>query len=274
MLMKKSNHKYLARIKDTLVYNTNFIIILSFFTLFSISLFIIWYLLKYISENTILIELGNAVDEISKEEITSKYFFVRLFFNVIFVLISILTFVLYGGCKHLVTRKLFGELTNYKEFFKGIKNNFKYNLFAGLVCALFYNAFDLLSMMNISQEWSLIILFIFMLMVFPSIMLFLEEGEVYHGKVMKALKNSVILLLVEWYKTIPLYLFFSVFFAVVFIFNYTIWSYVWFAFLFIYGFGLLEILECNYSLYLFDKYVNKINYPDIYQKGLQFSEQE
>lgn len=265
--MKKSRH-YLNRIKDIFSYNTNFVVLLSFFTLLSIAVFVAWYMLKYLTDYTILAEFGGALTDVEKQAVTEKYIINRVLFGLLFVPVSVVTFVAYGGCKKLVVQKLFGNFGGYGIYFLGVKSNAKYSAAVGIVCALFYNVYNALQLAGADVLWQYVVLILYLVVIFPVSMLFLSIGEIYHGNIWSAAKNSFVLYLVEWHLTCPLYLLFSAFVVVIFLFDTSAWVYVWFGVLFVYGFGVLQVLECSYNLWLLDKYVNKTNYPELYMKGL------
>lgn len=265
-------HARNQRLKDIFGYNTNFIIILSFITLFCLLFFCAWYLLKYLTDYTILAEYNSSQGNTEAQDLViSKLYGNHMLFGLIFVPIAVVTFVLYGGCKHLVTSKMFRQWNGYKQFFAGVNRNFKYSIVAGIVCAFWYNTCNIL-------QWSpniylqilyYCLLFLYVLVIYPVTMIFITEGEVYQGKISRAIKNAFVLYFADWYVTCPIYVLCALPIAVVFIFDTVSWSYVLFGALMVYGFGMLEVLESGYVLSLLDKYVNKQNYQNLYLLGFE-----
>lgn len=263
-----ANRRY-KTVKHILAHEYNAIIIVSLLAFLSFIPFFTWYGFKYFVDASISSRLKEDLSNV--EEIKNTLFNNQILFSIISMVAIPSSFILFGGVVGYVCElNLTLIRPTTKVYFVSIKKSFKYSLFVGFIVTFLVNACAMLRWGNgvifsISYVVAIVLLIIF---IYPSLVLIMFEGYIYQGKLLTAIKNSFLLFFVE--PAFNCLIFYSITIPMIIFFVFKDYFFVYFLLLIlaVYGFGILfEILSGRIFL-LLDKYVNKNNYPELFEKNV------
>ncbi len=182
-----------------------------------------------------------------------------------------------AGAFYVVRRLVWGEdISFFSDFFRGIKNNTLQSVISGvLVTALMGGigyAGNLFSIKTglASSHWIVSILQI-ALYIFLIILLLFQYCiiAVYSDTMGRIIKNSIAFTLCSLPKSVAMLIFMVLPIILLLIFGNVYWIYLLITvFMGILGFGYAILTFTLHAHSIFDKYVNKTNFPHIYKKGL------
>ena len=182
-----------------------------------------------------------------------------------------------AGSFYIVRRLVWGEDISFlNNFFHGIKNNALQSVISGvLVTALMggigyaVNLFSLKTSLG-SAHWMILIIqiaiyfFLIMLLLFQYCII-----SVYSDAMGKIIKNSIVFTLCSLPKSVAILTLMALPMILLLIFGKVYWIYIIITVLMgIVGFGYAILIFTLHAHSVFDKYVNKTNFPHIYKKGL------
>lgn len=212
-----------------------------------------------------------AIEE-EKSIILTELFNNQMMFGAAFIPIIIITCILLMGTVRLCNNLMQSEKVNINVYFSGIKDNFKQGLIIGVLISILYNFANFIKWYKIGSLYTLILYYTIIifscLVVAPIMSIFINASSIYNGKILVAIKNSIKIYLATFFKTTLINLVLITPILLIFIFNMSLFVYAILIILIVYGFGLIGIINCSYSQYLFDIYVNPKYYPNLYMKGL------
>lgn len=267
--MKETTNRRLKGLKHILAHEFNSPIIVSLFCVFSFLLFFIWYGFKYFTDASIY---SGLADDLSNQVDIVRYLITnQILFSLISLIVIPLSFILFGGLVgYLCELNLNFSKPSIKIYFISIKKTFKYSLIVGFIAAFIYNLCAFIKWGNnpIYSVFYLGIIILSLLFIYPPLVFVMFEGYIYQGKVFVALKNGFILFFQEplvnalyfYLSIVPMVLFF--------VFSEMYFVYFLLLILAIYGFGFILIVLSNRIFLILDRYVNKFNYPKLYEKNI------
>lgn len=221
----------------------------------------------------------NLADEANKEAIYNSYLnsylsLSSLYLWITFILI-IPVFIALGGIFRILRQYIWFEPVFFKDdFLRGIKDNWKASLFAGIIAGLTY---VLSSYALILPELNQYIIYlpyaILLIVILPICLLVVEQSVVYQETNFKFFTNSLFL----FFRNFFYVLLFSLLCCLPFSFIYAGeiiggFFYILFIVLFmasvIFAMPLFLLMHLLNSFRIFDIYINRRNYPQLVGKGL------
>ncbi len=182
-----------------------------------------------------------------------------------------------AGAFYVIRRLVWDQpVLFFRDFFRGIKANWLQSLISGVIFILFMGALNYaMNMLVLNVElgsayWTLYVVQIFLAVVAAMLLLFQYAAiAVYNDNVFKIIKNSFAFLWATFPRSIGIVLlaFAPVFVLLAFASVYIIYIIV-LIFLALVGFAYGILVFTLHAHYVFDKYVNKQSFPDVYKKGL------
>ena len=163
----------------------------------------------------------------------------------------------------------------FDAFKQGIKGNVSKIIVNALILTLVY-AIGLLSYsyilfndLKLIEQVMMIIVCLLLMIYLISVMFFgYAQMVVYTNTLGNYLKNSLIFSLLSFPKTSLLIIMAMVLVPIGFLFESVVGIVIVYSFYFLIGFGYVVLLFTLNSHNVFDKYINKEHYPNIYKKGL------
>lgn len=267
--MTKEATKRFNALKYILSHEYNAIIIVSFLTLVSFVPFFVWYGFKYFTDASIY---SGLLDDLSnKPQIASDLFTNQIIFSLISIIAIPVSFILFGGAVgYLCELNLKLSRPLIKTYFSAIKKTFKYSLLVGFVTAFAYNLCALIKWGNNSLYSTIFIAIIVLAIIFiyPPLFIILFEGYLYSPKILTSIKNAYLLFFSEPLFTCLIFYLTAVPMIIFFVFQDQFFVYLLLLIMAVYGFGFVFEIITSRLFYLFDEYVNKKYYPDLYEKNL------
>lgn len=182
-----------------------------------------------------------------------------------------------AGSFYVIRRMVWGEEGPFfKDFFRGIKNNWWQSIIVGTIFILFVGALNYgMNMLVLNASlgsfyWVLYMVQIFLSVISLMLLLFQYSAiAVYNDNVFKIIKNSFALVWMSLPRSILILIlaFLPVFLFLTFVKVYIIYVIV-IVFLALVGFGYGILLFTLHTHYVFDRYINRDSFPEIYKKGL------
>ena len=250
------------------VYKHNFKTIFSsgvVLLLFSLPLFIFLIVMSFA-------RLGITPEKYSEEILSSVLLVWDLILNAGVVLLLYLIFIALMGVMRIIKLLVWQEGINFKhDFSEGIKENFKHfslvYLFIGLIYLVTYSVYIFL----LNFVFGLALLLLFIIIFVPVLFWSMMTINVYKTTLSNYLKNAVFFYTktVGWSLLFTLFViwpFFLVFLPIsgyVFLVKYPI-----LLLMMVFYYPFLLVVGTLYAYSKYDFYINKDNYPEIYQKGL------
>lgn len=239
-------------------------------TLFSFPLFALWSVSSVVESN-ILKNLSSGSSEAIR----------MLFQQQIFaVLISLPLFCLFaiglGGAFYYMRKLVWREVASVRsDFFEGVKKGFRQSIFGGFLLWLAV-CFALFSVwMTLIYASGTIMIIMFIIIALVSILIFsagvfdLTQNAVYKNTFFNRLRNDFTFAVLCYPKNLLFVTISLIPFATFAFLPYTIAVITIATIYFVYGFGVAALLLTLYSHSVFDKYVNRNDYPQLVNKGLE-----
>lgn len=258
------------KVRFDLILKTGFVLFLFLIPL------IIFSLTKNISLYTLNDNYNNGVIDLVLYN--QSYFSVEVIYALL-QCVSLLFFsVGLSGVLNIFKRVCFYENIQFKEdFFKGIKDNIKHVFLTVLIISLMYFMMTIYLQMNKSIEDFATTIICYLpvvlgiLLIIPLLLIVIFQIPIYTNSYMQYVKNSVFFYGKTIFKTLGLLIALFVPFLPLFIPN--IYSMI--ISLFVVCFIVLPITILILNLYcnsLFDEYLNKEHFKEIYRKGINGNE--
>jgi len=203
---------------------------------------------------------------------TSMVYLVTLFGCLVFTNIPL--FLAFGGLIYAISQIIYGvyDYDVKKDFFIGIKRNWKNNLFLSLLFSigcLFGVGVTALYILNEAPNAVRIISFIIagLVTIAVSFITFIaiNYNNIYDTSFIKMIRNSALLVIVHPFRSIGCLLMSLIPFGLLFIpFIIPIFPLL----MIFFGFSYFIVFEILYSNFLFDKYINEKAHPEIVKRGM------
>ncbi|MBO6280633.1 MAG: hypothetical protein J6M95_03530 [Bacilli bacterium] len=174
-----------------------------------------------------------------------------------------------AGSLRVIRQLAWGEGVFFiQDFLDGIKANYKHYLIYSLLFGVMHYLGRMAILIDIDLTFIKVLPLIIILSVFLPVMLFgIFQSQIYTNKIWQELKNGAILYIKTFFTTFLALIIICIPIAFAFINLFFIKMLVMILyFVFVVPFILLG--EFLYFNSVFDKYINKNNYPDIYGKGI------
>ena len=219
------------------------------------------------------LEVSYLNGEISDEELSSIY----LTTNIIFYIVEIFGYMIFSiglaGSLRVIRQLVWGEgLFFGQDFFDGIKLNIKHYLLYGFMVGLFNFLSRTVLLSNIQYEILKAIPFGMCLTIFlPPLLYSLVESQIYTLKATQEYKNGFIL----YIKTLPKTLLATIVILLMLLFELITAFIIKYLVIILFIIFLLPIILLGEFLYFIsqlDKYINKEQFPTIYDKGIHRKE--
>lgn len=258
------------KVRFDLIFKTGFVLFLFLIP------FIIFSLTKNISLYTLNDNYNNGI--IDSTLYNQSSFSVEVIYTFLQV-VSILFFSIgLSGVLNIFKRVCFYESIQFKEdFFNGIKDNIKHVFFTLLIIGLMYFMMTIYLQMNksIDDFTTTIICYLpivlGIILVVPVLLIVLFQIPIYTNSFIQYIKNGVFFYGKTIFKTLGLMIALFVPFLPLFIPN--IYSMIISLFVVCFIVFPITILILNlYCNYLFDEYLNKEHFKEIYKKGISGNE--
>lgn len=189
--------------------------------------------------------------------------------------LCLLTVGLSGACYYL--RKLvWREIVSLKDdFFAGIKKSFMQSVICGvfawlIICFVVMCSWLILiyAADMLSKTLLFAVLFVVAVLLLSAIMYDLTQNAIYKTTFIQRMRNNLYFAAAKFPKNLLVVIASMLPFAVFVFLPYT-WAVIAVATVyFVYGFGVVMLLQTLYSHSVFDKYINEKNYPQLVNKGL------
>ena len=240
--------------------------------LFSLPFLIVSFICDY-SLATIFVNITNS--EIGDEEIALMISSTISFYDLIKIPCYIVLGIGASGIMQVIRRLVWGEgVMLSQDFFDGIKSNaLTYSicfLVFGLINYLDGFIFRRLGGSNFFAYAPLIVSVVFLL---PIGLFILSQSIIYSNRFHKYVYNGFILYFKSFFRTLIASIVFFVILSVGLISDLII-KYILLTVFFFAIIPILMTIWFLYSCFVFDKYINKENHPDIYGKGLYLKKYE
>lgn len=216
--------------------------------------------------------LGINSDKYSPEVLSSVLLVWDLILNVGVVVLLYVVVIALMGIMKIIKLLVWQEGINFRhDFSTGIKENFKHYSFLYLFGSLIYLASYLVYLFLLNFIFGLSLLILFIVIFVPLLFWGFMTINVYKTNMPNYLKNSLFfytksigwsllfVLLVIW----PFFLIFLPINGYIFLIKYPV-----LIVLMVFYYPLLIIIGTLFAFAKFDLFINKDNYPEIYQKGL------
>ena len=213
-------------------------------------------------------------DEIIKA--TYEYYYQHIFTIIyLFPCFIIASFGL-AGCFNIMRRIVWLEQYDFIDCFKnGIKGNVSKIIFNAIILTIVYAMGVLVYLYLLfnrveSLTMGLIIAFAVIVGVFLLNMVFVGYAQmnVYNNNLLGYVKNNFIFSFVSYFKSFLVLLLALILVSIGFLFEFVVGIVIVYSFYALIGFGYAILLFTLNSHNIFDKLINKEQYPNIYRKGL------
>lgn len=182
-----------------------------------------------------------------------------------------------SGVFYIVRRLCWGEdISFFKHLLHGIRSNAAQSVIAGVLATALIGGINYLSnILSLSSNlgslfWIISIIKIF-LFLFIAILLLFQYCiiAVYSDNMPKIIKNSLAFTVSSLPKSLGILFLMILPIILALLFSSVYWMYlILTVFMGVVGFGYAAVLFTLHSHSVFDKYINKAHFPDIYKKGL------
>ncbi len=182
-----------------------------------------------------------------------------------------------AGAFYVIRRLVWGEdICFFKHFWRGIKNNTRQSIMAGVLAITLVGgigyASNLLSL-NFQLESTYWILFLIQIFLYVFILLVLIFQyciiAVYSDSMITIIKNSLAFTLSSLPKSVAILALMALPMILLLLFGNVYWIYLIITVLMgLAGLGYAILVFTLHAHGIFDKYINKTNFPQIYKKGL------
>ena len=243
--------------------------------LFSIGLIVLLFsiplLLVSIFKKIALINVLNL--DISDADKYREFFATNNTFNLLYTLGFIILGVGLSGIYQVVRRLVYGDNIIFKLDFKnGVKSNIKIFLFIFTLIGFINFGFQfiiyyLTDLSRVSYQISIIVIIVLIGILIPIIPILLTSSTIYSLPLYGHIKNSFLLSYRKWYFSFPIGLLNIGLAFLSLIPNDTVY-YLFITFMPLVFSPFIILLNVIYSDSLFDEYINKDNFKEIYRKGL------
>ncbi len=256
---------------DILKHRYSAMIILSLLTFVFVAPALVWFIVFNAFINTVPPEMSG-----NEALLLERSFSLNVILYLFMIPLIIIAFIGLGGTFKVVKKLCWNEgIFLFSDFIKGVKDNFKVSLLSGLMLGMmlfitmssiyFYNLVDVNRIIEISF---ITILIICLIIVISASLFMMTQAQIYKNSIEGYLKNSFLFssvllpqnLLVLLISVVPMLIYLIVQIAFV--------QLVWLIVLALIGFSILALVWYLYSIYIFDKFINRRYQKDIDQKGL------
>ncbi len=239
-------------------------------TLFSFPLFALWSVSSVVESN-ILKNLSTDSSE------TIRLLFQQQIFAVILSLPLFCLFAIgLGGAFYYMRKLVWREVASVKsDFFEGVKKSFRQSIFGGVLLwlAVCFAVFSVWMTLIYASGATMIVTFVIIALVTVLIIsagIFdLTQNAVYKNTFFNRLRNDFAFAVLCYPKNLLFVATSLIPFATFAFLPYTIAVIAIATIYFVYGFGVATLLLTLYSHSVFDKYVNRKDYPQLVNKGLE-----
>lgn len=259
-------HNHFDMVKDALARHKRHLLLLGLFSF----LFLIPALFLFVWRDVYSLTLSYSVQQgqLTQEEAVSTLFFGQSFL----FLFLLLAFPIYGmflsGAFAVLRQIIWQEpLFFFHDFFTGIKESLFSTLLSSFLNAIFFYVALFSTHSSLSVYLRFLPLILYALFLLPFELVILAQTPIYDFPLHGYLQNGVFI----FFRHIFSYIGFSFLFLVPFSFYSLQNLFLKYGFVFLYVFlvyPLLLLVLFVYSCYVFDKEINRENYPEIYQKGI------
>lgn len=250
--------------KDLLINRTS--------TLFSLGLMMLLFALPLIAAiifSNLSISSFDLTDIENNQELYNK-FLLNLNSNNLLILIGLI--ILSFGCAgtYKIIRLLIWQegIFFYSDFFKGIKSNWKgFSLTFTIIGMINFVSQYLFYNVNIN-EYPFVACVIVIAFFLPCVLFILGQTTIYNMPYLHKLKNSFLLSWRNWYTSIPVVLLNSLFVIIPLLISNVLAYIILIIVIPLIIAPLLVLFNTLYTDTIFDKYINKDNFKEIYDKGI------
>ncbi|MGN0813415.1 MAG: hypothetical protein ACI4MQ_07905 [Candidatus Coproplasma sp.] len=214
-----------------------------------------------------IISAVGALEEQTAENIATIYYQADVVYGLFSIVAQILFAVLFAGVVQILRQTLWNEPIFFGDDLKrGLKSNsLKYG-----VTVLFISIINYVVSAYTQSVLYYVLNGIFLVLVVPIAAWFLLQGIYYNLGVFDSLKNAVLL----YIKTVPVTLLLLVctivpFWLVMNLITLLIVKYLVLVLLYVLYIVPLTMCWMLYASHIFDKFINKVNHPEIYRKGMR-----
>ena len=236
-------------------------------TLFSVGIMLLIFAIPLIAIVFFSLQTLANFKEYSEE--TYQQLLLTLNTNNLLIMVGIMFFSIGMGGAYKIVRMLIWQegIFFMHDFFKGVKENLKNFLLTGFFIGLL-NLVTQYLYFNVSvSEYAIMACIIVIAFFLPSVLFILGQSIIYKLPYIQMLKNAILLAWRNFYTSIPVLLL-NVAFIVVPFFIENIAYLVYILLIPILIAPLLIMFNMLYTDTLFDKFINKDNFKEIYDKGI------
>lgn len=206
------------------------------------------------------------------EQIAAIYYAADSFYGLLLIMVFTLFGALFGGVVQICRQMLWGEPVFFGDDFKnGCKNNaVSYALFAFSLSGINY----LLNLLSVSLT-KYVLFGLFIAIILPVAIWHALQGIYYKIGLFASIKNGVL----YYIKTVPVTLALLLFTVTPFWLVNSFITFVLIKYIVLIVLAILYVIPLTmcwmlYASHIFDRYVNKAHYPEIYRKGMRPENQE
>lgn len=179
-----------------------------------------------------------------------------------------------GGLNYALSQLISGvpETNVTRDFFTGLKRNWKYNLFVSIIFSLaclfsvgVTTLYILVSAPVVVSVLSFIIAGAVFILVSMCTFIALNHNNLYSSSFKRLCKNSFLMAIAHPFRTFGLLVFALIPFLLLFI---PFFIPIFPALMIFFGFTFFMLIEILYTNWIFDKYINKKAHPEIVNQGM------
>ncbi len=252
------------------------LVIISLLTfLFALPLFI-WLTLSVLAINGYVVDYAVA-DTVLKEQLLIKIFNTKVIMCMVSVPLAVLFSVGLAGAYYVIRKLVWDEgFMLMRTYSHGIKNNAKpfmlSTLFASVIVAICVVGYNYININPMVVGWvkiaSFFILILLAILTVIIQMFVYTQIVIYELPLQKIIKNAIIFALVRIPSNIGIMLITALPMIIIFVVPHIISQIVGGFLLAIIGLSFIILVGTLYGHSVYDKYINKENHPEIFEKGI------
>lgn len=240
-------------------------------------LFALPMILIYLTKETMLINIYRSLEEklLEEQEALNEIFYVNNLLNIFMILGSLLFSLSLAGVIRIITKLVHGEgISFFSDFFTGIKVNYKTFLGSFLFFSIIYYA--IMYVKNATVTYSLetqtstlyyyMQIFILLFIIAEIVWIFIMQSVQYKNTFSGKIKNAFILYIKAFPKWLIMSAFNFLFYSLFLIFSPIVIVFLVLLYLLVLPLVLMLLILVTFQV--FDQFINKEAYPELYDKGI------